>query len=65
MYIDEPDVNFGLVRFGNTASSQLTLHNDSQMPASYEIREKLPANCSQVSIIYIVLLCVTRFVPES
>lgn len=48
VYIDEPDVNFGLVRFGNTTSTHLTLHNDSQMPATYEIKEKLPANCNQV-----------------
>lgn len=47
--IDEPDIDFGLVRFGTTATARMTVHNDSQVPARYQLKEKLPANQADVS----------------
>ena len=51
------------MRFGTTVTTELTLHNDSQMATCYELSEKLPANKSDVSYSgYLSVILVVQYV---
>ena len=39
MSIDEPDINFGLVRLGQTVSKEITVNNMSQIITTWSIQD--------------------------
>ena len=39
MSVDEPDINFGLVRLGQTVSKEITLNNMSQIITTWSIQD--------------------------
>lgn len=36
VYLSENSINFGEIKIGNTASRLLTIHNDSELPTSFQ-----------------------------
>ena len=39
MSIDEPDINFGLVRLGQTVSKEITVNNMSQIITTWSLQD--------------------------
>ena len=50
LVIDNPDVNFGLVRLGDTVESSVVLRNTSQVSAQWSIRETNAESSSEVIV---------------
>jgi hypothetical protein len=37
VYLSDYSINFGEIKIGNTASRLLTIHNDSELPTTYQL----------------------------